>query len=70
MMKGVDQNDEFMKLLPTLKSMVRNDQELDDAMSELRNKHHAAYTAIERLQHTFTSTTIRSSLPIRIGLVG
>jgi hypothetical protein len=24
--EGLDQNDEFMKLLPTLKSMVRNDQ--------------------------------------------
>jgi [Skp1-protein]-hydroxyproline N-acetylglucosaminyltransferase len=53
MMKGADQDDEFVKLLPTLKAMVRNDQELDDAMSEKRNKHHVAYTAIEQLQHTF-----------------
>jgi [Skp1-protein]-hydroxyproline N-acetylglucosaminyltransferase len=51
--KKMPENDEFAKLLPTMKSMVRNDQELDDAMSEQMNKHHVAYTAIEQLQHTF-----------------
>lgn len=48
-----DQKDEFAQLLPPLAAMVRSDKELDDAMSDQRNKHHITYTAIEQLQHTF-----------------